>query len=87
MLVNERKPEFQFKRSSKNAKFGQCLYLVARLRYEQNRCAEWTVTPLTLCCYGSTVVLIPATIFLSADTTSSYNRGFIIIIVRSILWD
>ena len=38
---------------------------------------------LTLCCYGSTVVLIPATIFLSADTTSSYNRGFIIIIVLS----
>ena len=41
---------------------------------------------LTLCCSGSTVVLIPAIIFLSADTTSSYNRGFIIIIVRSILW-
>ena len=46
MLVNECKPEFQFKRSSKNAKFGQYLYLVARLCYEQNRCAERTVTPL-----------------------------------------
>ena len=30
MLVNECKPEFQLKRSSKNAKFGQCLYLVVR---------------------------------------------------------
>ena len=46
MLVNECKPEFQFKRSLKNAKFGQCLYLVSRLCYEQSRCAERTVTPL-----------------------------------------
>ena len=44
MLINECKPEFQFKKSSKNAKFGQCLYLVAHLCYEQNRCAERTVT-------------------------------------------
>ena len=36
MLMNECKPEFQFKKSSKNAKFGQCLYLVAHLCYEQN---------------------------------------------------
>ena len=46
MLINECKPEFQFKKSSKNAKFGQCLYLVAHLCYEQNRFAERTVTPL-----------------------------------------
>ena len=46
ILVNEYKPEFQCKRSLKNAKFGQCLYWVAHLCYEQNRCAEWTVTPL-----------------------------------------
>ena len=44
MLINECKPEFQFKKSSKNAKFRQCLYLVAHLCYEQNRCAERTVT-------------------------------------------
>ena len=31
MLINECKPEFQFKKSSKNAKFGQCLYLLAHL--------------------------------------------------------
>ena len=43
MLINECKPEFQFKKSSKNAKFGQCLYLVAHFCYEQNRCAERTV--------------------------------------------
>ena len=49
MLINECKPEFQFKKCSKNAKFGQCLYLVARLCYEQNRCTERTVTPLNLC--------------------------------------
>ena len=47
MLINECKPEFQFKKSLKNAKFGQCLYLVAHLCYEQNRCAERTVTPLS----------------------------------------
>ena len=29
MLINECKPAFQFKKSSKNAKFGQCLHLVA----------------------------------------------------------
>ena len=40
MLIHECKPEFQFKKSSKNVKFGQCLYLVAHLCYEQNRCAE-----------------------------------------------
>ena len=45
MLINECKPEFQFKKSLKNAKFGQCLYLVAHLCYEQNRCTERTVTP------------------------------------------
>ena len=49
MLINECKPEFQFKKSSKNAKFAQCLYLVAHLCYEQNRCAERTVTPLLKC--------------------------------------
>ena len=27
MLIHECKPEFQFKKSSKNVKFGQCLYL------------------------------------------------------------
>ena len=43
MLINECKPEFQFKKSSKNAKFGQCLYLVAHLCYEQNRCATDTL--------------------------------------------
>ena len=46
MLVNECKPEFQFKRSSRNAKFGQSLYLVAHLCYEHNRCAERTATSL-----------------------------------------
>ena len=40
------KPEFQLKKGSKNVKFGQCLYLVAHLCYEQNQCAERTVTPL-----------------------------------------
>ena len=49
MLINECKPEFQFKKSSKNAKFGQCLYLVAHLCYEQNRCAERTVTFNNFC--------------------------------------
>ena len=44
--VNECKPEFQFKKSSKNAKFGQSLYLVAHLCYEHNRCAERTVARL-----------------------------------------
>ena len=46
MLINECKPEFQIKKSSKNAKFGQCLYLVAHHCYEHNRCAERTVTRL-----------------------------------------
>ena len=46
MVINECKPQFQFKENSKNAKFGQLLYLVAHLCYEQNRCAERTVTPL-----------------------------------------
>ena len=46
MLIHECKPEFQFKKSSKNVKFGQCLYLVGHLCYEQNRCAERTVTSL-----------------------------------------
>ena len=45
MLINECKPEFQFKKSSKNVKFGQCLYLVAHLCYEQNRCAERNCNP------------------------------------------
>ena len=35
MLIHECKPEFQFKKSSKNVKFEQCLYLVAHLCYEQ----------------------------------------------------
>jgi hypothetical protein len=42
MLVNEYKPEFQFRKSSKDAKFGQCLHLWVPLCYEQNRCAEQT---------------------------------------------
>ena len=29
MLVTEYKPEFQFRKSSKDAKFGQCLHLLA----------------------------------------------------------
>ena len=40
MLIHECKLQFQFKKSSKNVKFGQCLYLVAHLCYEQNRCAD-----------------------------------------------
>ena len=42
MLVNEYKPEFQLRKSSKDAKFWQCLYLRSPLCYEQNRCAERT---------------------------------------------
>ncbi len=42
MLVNEYKPEFQFRKSPKNAEFRQYLNLRALLCYEQNRCAERT---------------------------------------------
>ena len=42
MLVNEYKPEFQFRKDPKNAEFRQCLNLSASLCYEQNRCAERT---------------------------------------------
>ena len=37
MLIHECKLEFQFKKSSKNVKFGQCLYLVAHLCSEPMR--------------------------------------------------
>ena len=53
MLIHVCKPEFQFKKSSTNVKFGQCLYLVAHLCCEQNRCAERTVTPIDLDNTGS----------------------------------
>ena len=40
MLVNEYKPEFQFKKSLKDAEFRQFLNLWVHFCYEQNRCAE-----------------------------------------------
>ena len=44
VLVNEYKPavKFQFKRTSKEAKFELYFYLRAQLCYEQNRCTELT---------------------------------------------
>jgi hypothetical protein len=40
MLVNEYKLYVSNQKSSKDAKFGQCLYLGVPLCYEQNWCAE-----------------------------------------------
>ena len=40
MLVNEYKLYVSIQKSSKDAKFGQCLYLGVPLCYEQNWCAE-----------------------------------------------
>ena len=43
MLVNEDKPQFQFKKSSSVGKFEQYDYLGVSFCYEQNRCVERTV--------------------------------------------
>jgi hypothetical protein len=40
MLVNEYKPYVSIQKSSKDAKFGHCLYLGVPLCYEQKWCAE-----------------------------------------------
>ena len=44
MIINEYTAEFQSTKTSKDAKFKQCLYLKLPLPpcYEQNRCAECT---------------------------------------------
>jgi hypothetical protein len=43
MLVNRYKLNVSIQKSSKDAKFGQCLYLRVPLCYEQNWCAERTL--------------------------------------------
>ena len=80
MLINECKPEFQFKKSSKNAKFGQCSYLVAHLCYEQNRCAERTVTLFKLKFYEAKFYQIKPFAFLLAlrSLKDKYGEGKIV---------